>query len=244
MQGERLSRGHSTPLVMDKSPSEDSTDWQTRSATRVTVLDALTTEPRDRAELQSLTDVSQAACNDLLEDSEERDWIRHNGAQYQVTPTGEIMAAHLTALLEFFESVSRDRPVIEDHSDRITSIETAIDEIEESSIIRDSQIAQLEQRLKQQAGSEDIDHLQGTVGSTSEQWQESQEEVEDLSRTLNEIDERLDHVEERQQTIQTALTEAKTRDEELRAELAKVREIAEHAANQANQGWVDRLSGG
>jgi len=154
------------------------------------------------------------------------------------------MAAHLEALLAFFEAVSRDQTVIEDYTDRITDIEATIDEIGESSAAQDSRLARLEQRLDQQAESEDIDRLQEAVRNTSEQWQESQKEVEHLSRTLDEIGDRLDHVEEQQQAIQTALAEAETRDEELRTELAKVRETAEYAANQANQGWVDRLSGG
>lgn len=224
--------------------SEDGTDWQKRSATRVTILDALRTEPHDRATLHSLTDVSETTCNQILEGAEEKDWIRHDGSQYQITPLGELMAAHLEALLAFFEAVSRDQTVIEDYTDRITDIEATIDEIGESSAAQDSRLAQLEQRLDQQAESEDIDRLQEAVRNTSEQWQESQKEVEHLSRTLDEIGDRLDHVEEQQQAIQTALAEAETRDEELRTELAKVRETAEYAANQANQGWVDRLSGG
>lgn len=55
--------------TVEDSPGAD-VDWRTRSATYVTILEALSTEPRDRAEVCSLTDVPRATCDRLLEDAE------------------------------------------------------------------------------------------------------------------------------------------------------------------------------
>lgn len=228
--------------AVEHTPIDD-IDWRTRSATRITILKALSTESRDSDELHALTDVSQVTCDQLLEDAEEKDWIRQDGTQYQVTLIGELMAAHLTALLESFETVSRDRTMLEGYSERISGLEAAIDDLEQRETDQNSRITRIEQRFKGKAEYEDVERMQEAIEEHSEQWRNAREQTNEMSQTLEDVGERLDQVEKQLRTTRTALTEAEKQNEELRTELANVREMAEYAAEHTNRGWIDRLSG-
>ena len=69
----------------------DAVDWLTRSEHRVEVLDALAEGRRSRSELQELTGVSRVTSNRMLAELEDRDWIRRDSRDYEITPTGRLV---------------------------------------------------------------------------------------------------------------------------------------------------------
>ena len=69
----------------------DAVDWLTRSEHRVEVLEALAEGQRSRSELQELTGVSRVTSNRMLAELEDRDWIRRDSQDYEITPTGRLV---------------------------------------------------------------------------------------------------------------------------------------------------------
>ena len=69
----------------------DAVDWLTRSEHRVEVLEALTEGQRLRSELQELTGVSRVTSNRMLAELEDRNWIRRDNQNYEITPTGRLV---------------------------------------------------------------------------------------------------------------------------------------------------------
>lgn len=153
------------------------------------------------------------------------------------------MAAHLAALLGFFETLSRDRATIADYAERVDAIEAAIDDVREPNAEHSHRIARLERRFDGTAEHEAVERMREAIDEHGEVFEETRERTDETARTLEAIDERLDRVEEQLRATRTAVTETETHNEELRTELATVREIAEYAAERTNRGWVDRLSG-
>ena len=69
----------------------DAVDWLTRSEHRVEVLKALAEGQRSRSELQESTGVSRVTSNRMLAELEDRNWIRRDSQDYEITPTGRLV---------------------------------------------------------------------------------------------------------------------------------------------------------
>ncbi|WP_267643540.1 helix-turn-helix transcriptional regulator [Haloarchaeobius amylolyticus] len=82
------------------------------SANRVTVLERLAAEPQSRADLADATGASQATLGRILEDFEERSWIRRDGGTYTATPTGKLVSDGFTNLLTIVETEQSLRELV------------------------------------------------------------------------------------------------------------------------------------
>ncbi|WP_254531278.1 helix-turn-helix transcriptional regulator [Natrinema gelatinilyticum] len=80
-------------------------EFLARSPNRVTVLDALTRGPIGRYELEDSIGVTRATLGRVLEDFEERGWVREDDRQYQTTQLGTYVSREITNILERFEPV-------------------------------------------------------------------------------------------------------------------------------------------
>lgn len=231
--------GSEVDAIEDTTPT--GTDWRTRSVTRVTMLDALVAEPRERAELRSLTDVSEETFEHLLGDAEERGWIERFGNRYEATLVGELMATHLAALVETFDGASRDRASIAEFAERVGDLEASIDDVEHWQDDRDVRITRLERRIDEKADREDIECLQDTIEELTddEHRRDSRQQAAETSRALEAIDERIDRIERELGDVRTATTDLEERNDRLRTELLEVRRVAK----RADRNWIDRLSG-
>lgn len=75
------------------------------SANRIQVLDALTTGPATRRELQKETGVPRSTAARVLEESEDRGWVTSEGSEYQITPVGEVMISEFCSYVETTKGV-------------------------------------------------------------------------------------------------------------------------------------------
>lgn len=80
-------------------------EFLARSSNRVRVIDALETAPMGRRDIEEETGVSRATLGRILDDFEERGWVRRDGRTYETTLVGDYVAREFTALLERFEPV-------------------------------------------------------------------------------------------------------------------------------------------
>lgn len=80
-------------------------EFLARSPNRVSVLDALTRGPVGRYELEETTGVTRATLGRILDDFDERGWIREEDRQYQTTQLGAYVSREMTSVLESFEPV-------------------------------------------------------------------------------------------------------------------------------------------
>lgn len=76
------------------------------SVNRVDALVALRAEPRDRRELQAITDASAPTVGRVLGDFEARGWATRDGDRYELTKPGAFVAEHLA---EFVGHMSTER---------------------------------------------------------------------------------------------------------------------------------------
>jgi len=74
------------------------------SANRVDVLRLLSESAHTRGELAAETGASQATLGRIIEDFEERSWIRREGGAYVATATGRIVAEGVTDLLDILDT--------------------------------------------------------------------------------------------------------------------------------------------
>lgn len=81
------------------SPLED-IEFLARSVHRATALDALSRRPQSRADLLSITGVSQSTMGRTLREFENRDWIRRDGKAYEATATGAFVASGMRDLVD------------------------------------------------------------------------------------------------------------------------------------------------
>jgi predicted transcriptional regulator len=93
-------------------PLEDAA-YLTRSEHRVTTLDLLAEEPRDRTALKEATGVSRVTMGRMLGELEDRGWVRRDGHEYHVTHAGRIIAEDLSRLLETTDTAQKLRDVEE-----------------------------------------------------------------------------------------------------------------------------------
>ncbi|NHN41616.1 MarR family transcriptional regulator [Halorubellus sp. JP-L1] len=89
----------------------DDVEFLVRSEHRVDALGALATRPRTRADLLSLTGVSQSTIGRTLRAFEDRNWIRRNGKYYEATKPGAFVAVGVRELLDRVETERRLRDV-------------------------------------------------------------------------------------------------------------------------------------
>ncbi|WP_435365632.1 helix-turn-helix transcriptional regulator [Haloarchaeobius sp. DYHT-AS-18] len=82
------------------------------SANRVTVLECLSERPQSRTDLADATGASQATLGRILEDFEDRSWIRRDGGTYSATPTGELVSNGFTNLLTIVETEQSLRELV------------------------------------------------------------------------------------------------------------------------------------
>lgn len=83
----------------------DHIEFLARSPHRVEVLEALADAPRTRHDLRDRADVSRITIRRMLEDFEDRGWVRHDDGQYEATPRGRYVAAEFTRLHGNVEAV-------------------------------------------------------------------------------------------------------------------------------------------
>lgn len=81
------------------SPLED-IEFLARSVHRATALDALARRPQSRADLLTITGVSQSTMGRTLREFEDRNWIRREGAEYEATPPGAFVANGMRDLVD------------------------------------------------------------------------------------------------------------------------------------------------
>lgn len=94
------------------SPLED-IEFLARSDHRVTALDALARRPQSRADLLSITGVSQSTIGRMLRAFEDRNWITRNGRHYETTQLGAFVATGVRDLLDRLETEQTLRDVWE-----------------------------------------------------------------------------------------------------------------------------------
>lgn len=84
----------------------------TRSDHRVEVLEALATNPADRADLQAATGASRPTIGRILGDLEARNWLVRDGRTYELTPLGTFVAGHFADLCDAIETEQTLRDVV------------------------------------------------------------------------------------------------------------------------------------
>ncbi|WP_435361721.1 helix-turn-helix transcriptional regulator [Haloarchaeobius sp. DFWS5] len=82
------------------------------SSNRVTVLSELSDGSRTRSALAEATGASQATLGRILEDFQDRSWIRRDGGSYIATPTGELVSNGFTNLLTILDTERDLRDVV------------------------------------------------------------------------------------------------------------------------------------
>lgn len=87
-------------------------EFLARSENRVAVLRLVADERHSRAALAEAVDVSQATLGRILDDFDERSWIRHEGTGYVATATGELVATAVTDLVDTLQAEQTLRDVI------------------------------------------------------------------------------------------------------------------------------------
>jgi predicted transcriptional regulator len=85
-------------LGEDGTPALKAIEFLARSPHRAAVLGALADAPRTRHELRERADVSRVTISRLLDDLDERDWVKHDNGQYEATPRGRMVAREFRRL--------------------------------------------------------------------------------------------------------------------------------------------------
>jgi predicted transcriptional regulator len=87
-------------------------EFLARSPNRVAVLRALAEERHSRNDLAATTGASQATLGRILEDFDDRSWIRREDGQYVATATGRLVAEGFTNLLDILETEGELRSIV------------------------------------------------------------------------------------------------------------------------------------
>lgn len=85
----------------------DDVSFLARSPHRVEVLTRLSERDWTRPDLHDATGISQPTLGRVLGAFQDRNWVERNGQSYELTPSGELVAAEFTDLLETVETVQR-----------------------------------------------------------------------------------------------------------------------------------------
>ncbi len=92
-------------------PPIEKIEFIASSKHRVGVIDALTEEGCDRADLRSVTGAHASSIGRVLGEFEKRRWIERNGPTYELTPLGEFVAERFAALCDAMETEEKLRDV-------------------------------------------------------------------------------------------------------------------------------------
>lgn len=84
-----------------------------RSPNRVEVLDTLSSDPHNRAELQEVTDIPRPTVGRIVNDFQARGLVTQSGQKYTTSPLGDFIATEFQSLLEGAETMRKLRGVIE-----------------------------------------------------------------------------------------------------------------------------------
>lgn len=88
-------------------------EFLARSRNRIRVLEALSSGPHTRQELQDAVAASQPTLARILRDFEDRQWIEKDGGTYETTHLGAFVASGFRSLLSVMETEARLRGVAE-----------------------------------------------------------------------------------------------------------------------------------
>lgn len=91
----------------------DEIQFLANSASRIQVLDALTSGAASRRELQDATRVPRSTAARVLDDAEARGWVRSEGSRYWITPLGEAMITEFRRYLAATEGIHHLGPAID-----------------------------------------------------------------------------------------------------------------------------------
>ena len=97
-------------MTANPSPLDD-VEFLARSEHRVTVLAALASRPRSRADLLETTGASASTIGRTLREFEERRWLSRDGHQFAATQLGAFVAAGMQELIERIETEQKLRDV-------------------------------------------------------------------------------------------------------------------------------------
>ena len=95
----------------DRGTPIDDIAYLARSEHRGPTLIALTVRPRSRSELWEMTGVSESTIRRTLGEFEDRDWVRRDGYQYDVTQLGAFVASAMADLIDRLETERKLRDV-------------------------------------------------------------------------------------------------------------------------------------
>lgn len=91
----------------------DSIQFLANSANRIQVLEALTSGAASRRELQETTGVARSTAARVLDDAEDRGWVRSEGSSYRITQLGEAMVTEFRQYLAATEGIHHLGPAID-----------------------------------------------------------------------------------------------------------------------------------
>jgi len=104
-----MPRGGTDP-ARSESPLSDA-EFLARTEHRIPVLGALSTEPRERRELEELAGVSRTTIGRTLRAMERRRWVEQDGDRYEATPLGAFVASSVEEFVEQLETEQQLRDV-------------------------------------------------------------------------------------------------------------------------------------
>ena len=84
-----------------------------RSPNRVAVLETLSSESHDRADLQEATDISRPTVGRIVNEFQARGLVTQTGQEYTTSPLGDFLATEFQSLLEGTETMRKLRSVVE-----------------------------------------------------------------------------------------------------------------------------------
>ncbi|EMA54550.1 helix-turn-helix transcriptional regulator [Halococcus salifodinae] len=90
----------------------DDVEYLVRSENRIAVLEALADDHHSRSKLQSLTDASRVTVGRILEEMEQREWVTHEGWEYEATPLGKLLATDVRQLIDTAATAQNLRDVV------------------------------------------------------------------------------------------------------------------------------------
>lgn len=92
-------------MTASTSDTIEDIKFLSQSPHRATVLEALAQGPQTRHDLRERAVVSRITVRRLVDDLEERGWIRHDEGQYEATATGRVVAAEFARFRANLETV-------------------------------------------------------------------------------------------------------------------------------------------
>lgn len=104
---------HETVLANNMDATLDDIRFLANSANRVQVLEALSGGAASRRELQDATGIPRSTAARVLDDTEDRGWVRSERSRYWLTALGEAMIAAFRSYLAAIEGIHNLGPAID-----------------------------------------------------------------------------------------------------------------------------------